>query len=658
MARRNGGFIGTDGLDAPDPPTGVSVSGGVDGVASISFTAPTDTGTSAITGFIATDSSGAGTFFTPYSVEAASFSQSFSVASQEAAPRALAFSPDGTKMYIAGTNEDKVFQYTLSTAFDLSTASYASKSFSVASQENSPRGLAFSTDGSKMFVAGSQHDEVFQYSLSTAFDVSTASYDSESADASSQESSLQGMTFSADGKSLYITGQTTDHVRQNILETAFDLSTASNFTSKTFDVGSQEGVPQGIAFNADGSKMFVIGWGSNKAHQYSLSTFFDVSTASYDSISSVSVASQDNSVQEIQFSADGTKMFTCGTSSGSVHEYTSVSTALPTASPISITGLTLGTAVTFRAYAVNAYGTSAASDATSSVTPAAGIAVFIAGYNNSSYYNTIDYVNISTTGNASDWGDLPYLSGYSTSCASSTRGITAGNNIGSGNKEKISYITFASTGNAVNFGDMLDDNTASQTNGPSGNSTRGLLFGTNHYIQYVTMASTGNSTDFGDTVNNNFRMSSLSSSTRAIMSGDDDTSNVIQYVTIANTGNGTDFGDLQAAIATPSGAGNDTRGLIMGGYGSSPTFKDTIQYVTIASTGNSTDFGNLISGVTGAAATSSSTRAVHAGGEAASASNVIQFVEIASTGNATDFGDLTVTRYNLGSVSNAHGGLQ
>ena len=60
MVRRNGGFIGTDGLDAPDPPTGVSVSGGTDGVASISFTAPTDTGTSAITGYVATASTGVG----------------------------------------------------------------------------------------------------------------------------------------------------------------------------------------------------------------------------------------------------------------------------------------------------------------------------------------------------------------------------------------------------------------------------------------------------------------------------------------------------------------------------------------------------------------------------------------------------------------------
>ena len=55
MAKRNGGFIGTDGLDAPDPPTAVTPTAG-DTQVSVAFTAPTDTGTSAITGFVATAS--------------------------------------------------------------------------------------------------------------------------------------------------------------------------------------------------------------------------------------------------------------------------------------------------------------------------------------------------------------------------------------------------------------------------------------------------------------------------------------------------------------------------------------------------------------------------------------------------------------------------
>ena len=52
MANKNGGFLGTDGLDAPDPPTAITPTVGV-GTVSIAFTAPTDAGTSAITGFVA-----------------------------------------------------------------------------------------------------------------------------------------------------------------------------------------------------------------------------------------------------------------------------------------------------------------------------------------------------------------------------------------------------------------------------------------------------------------------------------------------------------------------------------------------------------------------------------------------------------------------------
>ena len=52
MARRNGGFVGQDGLDAPDPPTGITPTAGSASV-SVAFTAPSDAGTSAITGFVA-----------------------------------------------------------------------------------------------------------------------------------------------------------------------------------------------------------------------------------------------------------------------------------------------------------------------------------------------------------------------------------------------------------------------------------------------------------------------------------------------------------------------------------------------------------------------------------------------------------------------------
>jgi hypothetical protein len=84
---------------------------------------------------------------------------------------------DGTKLYILETSTDTIFQYTLSTAWDISTAAYDSLLYAVTSEETEPAGLFFKPDGTKMYVTGAQ-SKIFQYTLSPAWDVSTASYDS------------------------------------------------------------------------------------------------------------------------------------------------------------------------------------------------------------------------------------------------------------------------------------------------------------------------------------------------------------------------------------------------------------------------------------------------------------------------------------------------
>ena len=93
-------------------------------------------------------------------------SVNFSVNSQDITPVGLAFNTDGTKMYMLGLDTATVYQYTLSTGFDLSTASYDSVSFSVASQDINPHDVAFNTDGTKMYMLGTNSDTVFQYSSS------------------------------------------------------------------------------------------------------------------------------------------------------------------------------------------------------------------------------------------------------------------------------------------------------------------------------------------------------------------------------------------------------------------------------------------------------------------------------------------------------------
>ena len=91
--------------------------------------------------------------------------KSLSVAAQDASPAGLAFSSDGTKVYVLGFEKVRVSQYTLSTAWDISTGSYASKSLSVSTQDETSQDLAFSPDGTKVYVLGDSNNRIYQYEL-------------------------------------------------------------------------------------------------------------------------------------------------------------------------------------------------------------------------------------------------------------------------------------------------------------------------------------------------------------------------------------------------------------------------------------------------------------------------------------------------------------
>jgi hypothetical protein len=217
---------------------------------------------------------------------------------------------------VGGTN-DSVYQYSLSTGFDLSTASYDSVSFSFSGQGTNPHDIAFNPAGTKMYMVGNTN--VDQYSLSTGFDLSTASYDSVSFGVQSQDADPLGIAFNTTGTKMYIVGYNAKTIFQYSLSTGFDLSTAS-YDSVSFSVVNQDSYPRSVKFNPAGTKMYIVGNTNDYVHQYSLSTGFDLSTASYDSVS-FSVTSQDTGPLGIAFNPTGTKMYILGYTNKSVYQY-------------------------------------------------------------------------------------------------------------------------------------------------------------------------------------------------------------------------------------------------------------------------------------------------------------------------------------------------
>lgn len=250
------------------------------------------------------------------------FTNSFSVAAQEGDPRGIAFNTDGTKMFVVGDVSDNVNEYALSTRFNVSTASFT-QLFSVAAQETKPQDIAFNSDGTKMFIVGTSGDDVNEYALGTGFDVSTASF-TRLFSVASQETVPNGIAFNNDGTKMFIVGQAGDDVNEYALSTAFNISTTS-FTTN-FSVSAQQTDPQGITFNNDGTKMFIVGssgFSGQEVNEYALSTGFDVSTASFTQL--FSVAAQEGFPMGIAFNTDGTKMFITGSAGDDVNEYVLVS---------------------------------------------------------------------------------------------------------------------------------------------------------------------------------------------------------------------------------------------------------------------------------------------------------------------------------------------
>jgi len=138
--------------------------------------------------------------------------QSLDVSPQDTIPQGLAVKPDGSQLYVVGSRNENVYQYGLSTAFGVSTATF-SQSFDVSPQDGRPEGLVFKPDGSQLYVVGRANDNVYQYGLSTAFDISTASF-SQSFDVSPQDGDPTGLVFKPDGSRLYVVGRANDNVYQ------------------------------------------------------------------------------------------------------------------------------------------------------------------------------------------------------------------------------------------------------------------------------------------------------------------------------------------------------------------------------------------------------------------------------------------------------------
>lgn len=222
-------------------------------------------------------------------------------------PYGIDFKSDGTVMFLTG-DDNIIMPVDLSSPWDISTGSVRWQSFDVGAQEATPWGGYFKSDGTKFYLIGTTGDDLNEYTLSTPWDLTSMSFVTNKAFPTSADTTPTGVYFKDDGTKVYVTGSTSDVIRQYDVSVAWDLGSATLTYEGSFSVATQDAVPTGLFFKPDGTKMFHLGYNSDKIHEYHLDTPWDITAGIGTTVSSSTLGSV-VTPGPLMFNNDGTRFY-------------------------------------------------------------------------------------------------------------------------------------------------------------------------------------------------------------------------------------------------------------------------------------------------------------------------------------------------------------
>ena len=246
---------------------------------------------------------------------------SFSIAGQDIYPRSVRFSSDGTKMYCTGDSADSVYQFTLTTPWSTQGTVTYNGSLSVASQTTTPSGLFFSSDGTVMFVIGTAENAIYQYTLTTPWSITGTVTYSGSISITAQDTDPFGLFFSSDGTVMFFGGASNDFIHQYTLTTPWSITGTVTYNG-SFSLAGQQTAVQGLAFDSSGTYMYVVGISPDSlVKQYTLTTPWSITgTVTYNG--SFDTVAQIELLRGLVFSDDNTVMYVSSFTGSAIYQYT------------------------------------------------------------------------------------------------------------------------------------------------------------------------------------------------------------------------------------------------------------------------------------------------------------------------------------------------
>lgn len=252
---------------------------------------------------------------TPFHVTAAALTPlNHDYSSETTASEDLAISADGLVAYIVSSTT--IYQYSRSSVLEEFT--YDNKSFSLSGQTTTATGLYLDSTGQRLFVTDSGNNTVYRYLMSTALDLDTIAYQTDSLSTDTEITSLEGGTFHPDGTIFYAVDGGSDTIYQ-YSGTAWQLS-AFSYDSRSLDIGAQAAFPSGFRWNGDGTQGYAIDPTNDDVLTYAFTSAYDISSGSYDN-AALDVNPQDSTMNGLDYDSAGDFLYTAGFVNSKIFQY-------------------------------------------------------------------------------------------------------------------------------------------------------------------------------------------------------------------------------------------------------------------------------------------------------------------------------------------------
>lgn len=251
-----------------------------------------------------------------WNISNASYQSSLYINAREDVIQGVFMGNYGTRMYICGHTNDRIDQYDLSTAHDLSTATY-SKTLSVSGYTGYPQDLCFDRTGTRFYFVDASSARVVQFNLSQAWELNTASYVG-ALTISAYIPSPDGICISDDGTKMLGISDSSDKISTINLSTPY-LITSGTDASKDLSILAKDGTSCAVCASNDGTVVWFVGRTSDYVHEYTLSTAWDVTTATW--VRQFYVGSYDGSPMGLSLDRQGLYMYIAGNVNDMIYQF-------------------------------------------------------------------------------------------------------------------------------------------------------------------------------------------------------------------------------------------------------------------------------------------------------------------------------------------------